>query len=113
MFVTSNQSAAYELFPLLHGETSEMMTLTGAVVVPGEPVPWPSEARNAPLTPAVLNVEIVGSGSTVLPMPAVLSNVKPVVEAPKLTPVTRFPVEQIHSVAASAQAHARAGVAAN
>ena len=44
------------------------------------------------MTPATLNVETVGSGSVVLPRPAALSNVKPVVDAPKLTPVIRLPL---------------------
>ena len=52
-------------------------------IAPGEPVAPP--ARNAPLRPATLSVEIG-------PLrPAALSNVKNVVEAPKLTPVTRLP----------------------
>ena len=48
--------------------------------------------------PATLKVEIVGSGSMVLPRPAVLSNVKPVVDAPKLTPATRFPARRRDSL---------------
>src|SRR5262245_17245080 len=69
--VTSNQSAAYGVEPLLHGETSE--TISVVAFVPGDPVSIPSAARKAPFVPAVLRVEISGSGSSVLPRPAVLS----------------------------------------
>ena len=81
--------------PLLHGVTSETITpgtMTPPAILPGEPVSAPSAARNAPLTPATLRVDTVGSGSVVLPRPAALSNVKPVVDTPTLTPVTRFPL---------------------
>src|SRR5262245_47741686 len=82
VFVSSNQSAAYGLFPLLHGEISEMMTLGGGcgpAIRPGEPVSDALTARNAPLTPTALKAVTIGSGSVVLPRPAALSNVKPVV----------------------------------
>src|SRR5262245_29380736 len=80
VFVSSNQSAAYGLLPLLHGEISEMMTLGGGcgpAIRPGEPVSGALMARKAPLTPTALTVVTVGSGSVVLPSPAALSNVKP------------------------------------
>ena len=63
----------------------------GLTSVPGEPVS-PLPLVNAPSVPATLKVEIVGGGSSLLPMPAALSKVA-VVEAPKLTPVTFSPVE--------------------
>ena len=69
--VTSNQSAPYGLSPLLHGDAS--VTASLGAIVPGEPV---SPLRvNAPLTPATLSLR-----------PLTLSNVKTLVEAPKLTP---------------------------
>ena len=49
-------------------------------------------ALKAPLTPAMLRVEIVCGGCVVLPRPAALSKVNPAVAAPKLTPVTRAPL---------------------
>ena len=95
MFVTSNQSAPYGVLPLPHGVTSEMITLGSTMpppaIRPGEPVSAPSPRRNAPFTPATLSVETIGSGSTLLPAPAALSNVKPVVDAGTLMPVTRLP----------------------
>src|SRR5690349_10525032 len=51
---------------------------------PGEPTSLP--ALKAPLTPTALSWLTAAA-------PAALSNVKPVVEAPKLTPVTRRPNE--------------------
>src|SRR5262249_8016099 len=83
--------APYEVPLLLHGETSEMIRVVA--LVPGEPVSIPSAARMAPFTPTALSVVTDGSGSVVLPIPAVLSNVLPVVDTPKATPVTRFPAE--------------------
>src|SRR6185369_1571358 len=43
--------------------------------VPGDPISRPSADTKAPLKPVALRVEIVGSGSVVLAVPAVLSNV--------------------------------------
>ena len=75
--VTSNQSAPYGLSPLLHGDAS--VTASLGAIVPGEPV---SPLRvNAPLTPATLSLRPVET----------FSNVKPLVEAPKVTPVMRVP----------------------
>ena len=51
----------------------------------------PFADRKAPLTPATLTVETTGSGSVVLPRPAVLSKVAFGVAAPKLMPVIRLP----------------------
>ena len=74
--VTSNQSAPYGLSPLLHGDAS--VTASLGAIAPGEPV---SPLRvNAPLTPATLSLR-----------PLTFSKVKPLVDAPKLTPVTRVP----------------------
>ena len=90
VFVTSNQSAATGLFPLDQGATSEINSLP---VAPGEPVSVLLAERNAPLLPATLKVEMVGSGRVTLPRPALLSNVTPAVAEPKLTPVMRVPAE--------------------
>ena len=94
-FVTSNQSEPYGELPLPHGVISETTTLGSTTpppaMRPGEPVSAPFAARNAPFTPTTLSVETSGSGSTLLPAPAALSNVKPVVDAGTLMPVTRLP----------------------
>ena len=59
-------------------------SVCGLAIRPGEPTSVP--ALKAPLTPTALSVATVAA-------PAALSNEKPVVEAPKLTPVTRRPKE--------------------
>ena len=82
---------------------------------PGEPVSAPLNARNAPLTPATLKVETAGSGSVALPRPAVLSNVaagRGCAEGDTRDPGSAR-VEEIHRVAAAAQAHAGAAVGAD
>src|SRR5262245_31502450 len=56
---------------------------------PGEPTSMPSAAVNAPLTPTALRAETIGSGSAVLFRPAVLSNVKPVVDPGNAMPAVR------------------------
>src|SRR5262249_11139337 len=60
------------------------------LVLPGEPTSAPSAAVNAPFTPATLKAAMDGKGGVRLPRPAALSNVNPVVDAPKLTPVRRL-----------------------
>src|SRR5262245_26527970 len=94
--VTSNQSARYgePPLPLDQGTTSVIFnagSTIGFAIRPGEPRPWPSCAWNAPFTPTALNAAISGSGFSVAPRPAALSNVEPTVEAPTATPVTRRP----------------------
>ena len=81
---------------------------------PGDPVSAPLNETNAPLTPATLTVESVGSGRVVLPRPVVLSNVAVVglAEGHAGHPVSAR-VEEIDGVAAGAQPHAGTTVSAD